>query len=114
MRIAILTLLAGTGFLGLAVSAQAGPVAPVPAAPTASNVIQVAGGCGLGFHRTRRGYCVPNRHAYYRPYPVWRPYWPGYSYYPGYYGDGYEPWNRPSPTDRVANQLNRQERYYGY
>jgi hypothetical protein len=42
---------------------------------------------------------VPNRRAYYRPYP----------YGPGYYGDGHEPWNRPSPGDHVANRLNRQE-----
>jgi hypothetical protein len=38
-------------------------------------------------------------------------------WYAGYYGSGYEPWNRPSPSDHVARELNRQElarTYYGY
>jgi hypothetical protein len=35
---------------------------------------------------------------------------PGYAAtYRGYSGGGHEPWNRPSPSDRVARQLNRQE-----
>ena len=29
-------------------------------------------------------------------------------------GDGYGPMNRPSPTDHVANQLNRRQLYGGY
>ena len=34
----------------------------------------------------------------------------------GFYGggDGYEPWNRPSPTDHIANQLNRRQLYGGF
>ena len=43
---------------------------------------------------------MPNRYRYYRPYSYWRP----------YYGDGHEPWNRPSPGDYgAADQLNRQQ-----
>ncbi len=38
---------------------------------------------------------------------------PPYYYYAspsyGYYGAGYGPWNRPSRSDHVARQLNRQE-----
>ena len=37
-------------------------------------------------------------------------YYGGGPYYRGYYyggGDGHEWWNRPSPTDHVANRLNR-------
>ena len=110
MRIAALTLFAAAGIAAVATAASAAPLAPVPAAPTAANLVPVAGGCGWRLHRNRWGYCVPNRQVYYAPRPYYRQrYWPGY-----YGGDGYEPWNRPSPTDHVANQLNRQQRYYGY
>ena len=92
--------LAGIAGLVLSATANAAPAAPRAAMPEAAGIVRVAGGCGLGFHRTRRGFCVPSRYGYYRPYPVW----------PGYYGgDGHEPWNRPSPADHVANRLNRQE-----
>jgi hypothetical protein len=104
MRIAALTL---AGALGLAVvsvgSANAAPAVPGPVTQ-ASNIDLVAGGCGWRFHPNRWGRCVPNRYGYYRP----RPYWGGY-----YGGGGYEPWNRPSPGDHVARQLNRQQ-LYGY
>ena len=93
--------------LGLVISvipANATPSAPAPA-PRTAGIVPVADGCGWGFHRNGRGYCAPNGHAYYRPYPA--PYWPGY------YGDGHEPWNRPTPGDHVANQLNRQQRLHG-
>ena len=66
----------------------------------AANIVQVAGGCGRGFHPNRWGRCVPNRYGYYGP----RPYWSG-------------PYRWHSPSDNVANQLNRQElgrAYYGY
>ena len=106
MRIAALTLL---GALGLAVvsagSANAAPAVPGPVTQ-ASNVVLVAGGCGWRFHPNRWGRCVPNRYGYYRP----RPYWPGY--YGG--GGGYQPWNRSSPSDHVANQLNGRELGRGY
>src|SRR4051794_5994240 len=109
MRLAILTLLAAAGFAGLAVPGGAAPIAPRLAVPEGSLVVEVAGGCGRAFHRSRWGHCVPNRYRYARPYRYWTP-WPGYV-------DGHQPWNRPSPRDHVANRLNRQVlrgNYYGY
>jgi hypothetical protein len=102
MRIATLTLLGAIGLAASSVPARAAPTGPVPVIPQASNAVQVAGVCGWAFHRNRWGQCVPNRRGYHRPYRYWQPYWPGY------YGDGHEPWNRPSPSDHVANRLNRQ------
>ena len=104
MRIAALGLV---GAIGLAVSAVAANAAPaVPANPTiqASNIVQVAGGCGWGAHPNRWGHCRSSRA--HRPYAFWRPRWPGY------YGGGYGPesW---SPSDHVANQLNRQQLMMG-
>ncbi|MGE5269634.1 MAG: GCG_CRPN prefix-to-repeats domain-containing protein [Thiohalocapsa sp.] len=120
-----------TGFaLGgaLALAASAASAAPIaaPAPAQQPNIINVAYGCGWGFHPNRWGRCLPNRrhyrgHAYwhrhyrpyaywrhhhYRPYAYWRPYWRGY------YGSSYG----PSPSDHVANQLNWREmhRIYGY
>jgi len=108
MRIAALSLVSALGLAASAVSAHAAPTVAALVTPQASNIVEVAGGCGRGLHPDPWGRCVPNRYAYYQPRPYWQPYWPGY------YGDGYEPWNRPSPTDHVANQLNRQARVYGY
>jgi hypothetical protein len=110
MRLAAVTLLAALGLSASALSAKAAPIAPLPVAPQASAIVEVAGGCGRAFHRNRWGDCVPNRHGYYRPHrygyyrphPYWTPHWPGY------YGDGHQPWNQPSPSDHVANRLNRQ------
>jgi hypothetical protein len=48
---------------------------------------------------------VPNRYGYYRAYPR------GGGFYGG---EGYGPLNRPSPSDHVANQLNRRQLYGGY
>src|SRR5262249_52948905 len=90
------------GAIGLVLStaaANAVPLAPANPAAQASNVVQVAAGCGWRFHPNRWGHCVPNYR--YRPYAFWRPRWPGY------YGGGYGPWGWSS--DHVANQLNRQE-----
>lgn len=96
-----------TGALGIACAgaASAAPVLPPPGVPVTSNIEQVAGGCGWGFHR-HHGYCVRNRH--YRPY-AYR-YYRRYPYYGGY------PWYRSSPSDYVANELNARElgRMYGY
>lgn len=110
--------LALAGALGWALSvapATASPMVPVPAVPEASNIVQVAGGCGRGFHRNRRGYCVRNYrpHAYPRHYYRSRPYSGHYRGYP-YYGGGYEPWNRPSPSDHMANWLNAQQARRGW
>src|SRR5262249_57784537 len=42
----------------LASEAQAIPIAPAPVKP--SEILQVRGFCGLGFHRDVYGYCVRN------------------------------------------------------
>jgi len=103
MRITTLALFGAVGLAAAAFSANAAPLAP---APEASNIVQVAGGCGRGWHRSYRGFCVRNR-PYYRPYGYYRPYYRPYAY---------NPWYGPSPNDWVANQLNRRElgRLYGY
>ena len=106
-----LALTAAAGFsVGFLVAANAAPLAPTPASASPA-IVQAAAHCGWGFHVNRYRRCVPNGYRYsYR----------ARSYWPGYYGggwDGHEPWNRPSPTDHVARQLNRQELgrlYYGY
>lgn|SRR5579872_3594487 len=103
MRLSAVILAAVIGLAVSGMSAGAAPTVASPAPPQLSNIVQIAGGCGSGFHRTRRGYCTPNRYGYYRPHPYWR------AYRPGYYGDGHEPWNHPTPGDHVANQLNRQQ-----
>jgi hypothetical protein len=112
MRLAAFTLLAAIGVSVSGVSAGAAPIASPALGSQQSAIVEIAGGCGPALHRTRRGHCVPNRYGYYRPYRYWAPYWPGY-----YGGDGHEPWNRPTPRDRIANRLNRQELhgiYRGY
>src|SRR3954453_9724254 len=115
MRTKILAL-AGAVRLGISIaSATAAPMVPAPLSTTeSSNLIQVAQGCGGGFHRNYRGYCVRNYrpYTYYRHYYRSRPYYGYYRAYP-YYGGGYEPWNRPSPSDHVANRLNAQQLYRG-
>ena len=109
MRMTALGVLGALCFAVSTVSANAAPLAPAPASPEASNIVQVAGGCGRGLHRNYRGHCVRNHrpYAYYRYHrrPYYRPY--------AYYGGGYEPWNRPSPSDYVANRLNAQQLYRG-
>src|SRR5260370_26391419 len=75
MRIATLTLVGAIGLTVSAVSASATPTAPAMTTPNASNIVQVAGGCGWGFHPNRWGRCAPNHHyGYYRPHYL-RPYW---------------------------------------
>ena len=93
------------GALALIAGASANAAPSVPAPADQQNIIAVAGGCGGGFHPNRWGRCVPNRqYGYYRGYPQ-----------RGFYGgEGYQPWNRPSPTDHIANQLNRRQLYGGY
>jgi len=100
MRTAIISFIGGFA-LAAAATANAAPSAPAPVGQP--NIIAVAGGCGPGLHPTRWGRCVPNRYSYYRAYPR-----------RGFYGgDGYQPWNRPSPTDHVARELNRRQLYGG-
>src|SRR5881392_2963764 len=101
MRITAAILVGALGLAAAAVSANAAPV--LPANQHDTNIVQVAGGCGPGLHPTRWGRCVPNRYSNYRASPR-----------RGFYGgDGYQPWNRPSPTDHVARELNRRQLYGG-
>jgi hypothetical protein len=83
MRLAALALVGAIGFMFSAAPANAAPAVPNLATDQISNVVQVAGGCGRGFHRNYRGFCVRN---YYRPYrPRYaRPYYPAPRYY-GYH-----------------------------
>ena len=91
MRLAALTLIGAFGLAVSAVSAGAAPVAPTLDIRGATNIVQVAGGCGRGMQPNRRGLCVPYRYGYGGPR--------------AYYGG--RGWN--SPGDHVANQLNRHE-----
>lgn len=71
-----------------AIAAAPSKATPLPASlgtQTGSNIIQVWGGCGLGFHPTYWGGCVPNR-AYYHPYWRYR-YWRYHRWHHG-------PWHR--------------------
>ena len=81
MRAALIGLVAAAGFITASVAAQAAPTAPVAGlVGPAPQIVEIAGGCGPGFHpagwRDRWGYwhrrCVPFRGGYYRPY--YRPY----------------------------------------
>jgi hypothetical protein len=112
MRIPALSLFGALGLAVSVVSASAAPAVLVPPPPQASNIVQVAGDCERGLHPYRG--CV--RHRYYRPHAYYHRYYRPYGYYRPYpyYGAGYQPWNRPSPTDHVANQLNAQQLGGGY
>jgi hypothetical protein len=91
MRLAAL-ILAPWLAAAVTVTANAAPVMPNVNDQATSHIVQVAGGCGRGFHRDWRGFCVRN---YVRPYY-------GYRYYRPYYRYGYvRPYYRPYP-------------YYGY
>jgi hypothetical protein len=87
MRLAALGIAVALG-TAAAVSANATPMVPNLNDETVSNIVQVSGGCGWGFHRGYRGFCVRNRAAYYAP----RYYAPRYyapRYHVPYYGGGY-------------------------
>jgi hypothetical protein len=98
MRLAKAVVLAGAFAISAAAPASATPLAPSLPTEQASNIIQVAGGCGRGWHPNRWGRCVPNRYYGYRPY---------------WYGPYYR-WH--APNDFVANDLNRHQLYrpWGY
>lgn len=107
MRTATLSLVGAVCLAISAVAANAAPSAPSPISHPGSNIVQVAGGCGRGWHPNPWGRCVPYRYGYYRPRV----------YSPGYYGGGYGPRYWSSPSDHVANDLNREvarRNYYGY
>lgn len=55
-----LSLLFGGAVAMTAFNAEAFPQAPLSPAPISSDVIQVAGGCGPGWHRGPRGGCRRN------------------------------------------------------
>jgi hypothetical protein len=113
MRVPALALLGAFGLAASVATANAAPVVPAMPAPEVSNIIQVAQGCGRGFQRNYRGFCVPSRA--YRPY-AYAPRYPRYYRSYGYYGGGNEYLNRPSPSDNAARWLNAQEarRNWGY
>jgi hypothetical protein len=73
MRKLIPAFLLGAGMLFMTSGAQAFPVAPDVS--HSSNVIRVAGGCGIGWHRGPWGGCRPNYYYAGRSYPRcwWRP-----------------------------------------
>src|SRR5258708_35702004 len=106
MRVAAMAFVGALGLAASAVSASAAPPVPNLDVRHETNIVQVAGGCGGGFHPNRWHRCVPNRYSYYRARPYWRGYYGG-----GYYGGGYHGW---SPSDHVADQLNAQELSRGY
>jgi len=60
MRIAALALLGSLGLAVSAVSASAAPAVPSLDTQQASNIVEVAGGCGRWAHPNRWGRCVPN------------------------------------------------------
>ena len=103
MRIAALSLIGGVCLAVSAMAANAAPSVPSPVGQPATNVVQVAGGCGPGLHPNRWGRCAPNRYGYNRARPAWR------GYYGGGYGGGYAYRGWGSPSDHVANQLNARE-----
>src|SRR5258707_15847638 len=107
MRVVAMAFVGALGLAASAVSASAAPPVANLDVRHETNIIAVAGGCGGGFHPNRWGRCVPNRDGYSdRAYPRWGGFYGG--------GDGYEPWNRPSPTDHIARELNRRQLYGGY
>ena len=85
MHLAALTLAAGLATAAAAVSANATPMLPNLNDQTASNIVQVADGCGRGFHRNYRGFCRPNHYRGYSSYRSYRPYYRPYAYYGGGY-----------------------------
>jgi hypothetical protein len=72
-----------TAMLGAGSTAQAFTLASRPALER-TDIVRVAGGCGLGWHRGPYGGCRRNFYGYdyYGSYAYYRP----YAYYPGYYG----------------------------
>jgi hypothetical protein len=68
MRLVALSLLGAVGAITAAATATAAPSVP-PVAPGQSAIMQVAGGCGFGWHRNSWGDCVPNGFRMYRHRP---------------------------------------------
>ena len=91
MRLAKAIALAGALAVIAAGSASAAPMVPNRATEQAANIVQIAGGCGRGWHPNGWGRCVQNRYGYYRPY----------------WSSPYYRWHGRS--DYVANDLNRRQ-----
>ena len=87
MRLAASIIAAGLS-AAISMSANAAPLIPNLDEPAASNIVLVAGGCGRGFHRNWRGFCVRNSYYGYRPYYSRPYYYRPYRYY-GYSGPYY-------------------------
>jgi hypothetical protein len=105
MRMAALSLIGGVCLAVSAMAANGAPSMPSPVGRPGANIVEAAGGCGLGLHPNPWGRCIPNRSGYYGARPAWR----------GYYGGGYAYRGWGSPSDHVANQLNARELgRYGY
>src|SRR5207237_1290571 len=68
MRLAKAIAIAGALAVMAAASASAAPLIPNPGPEQATNIVQVAGGCGRGAHPNRWGRGVPNHYGYYQPY----------------------------------------------
>src|SRR5207237_8402816 len=74
MRLAKAIAIAGALAVMAAASASAAPLIPNPGPEQATNIVQVAGGCGRGAPPNPSGRCVPN---HYGPYP---PHWVRHHY----------------------------------
>ena len=96
MRIASIGLAGALGLAVSALSANAAPFVPAPAGAD-SAIMEVAGGCGRGFHQNRWGRCVPHRYSQARPRVYHR------------YAQPRTYWRWHSPTDFMARDLNRHE-----
>lgn len=81
MRAATLALTAAVGLAMTAVSAQAAPLAPATAGEHLAAIVQIAGGCGFGWHPTPWGDCVPNRFRLHRVPRDYIEEWDEYDYY---------------------------------
>ena len=86
MRLATLALASAFGLTLASVSAGAVPLVPARDGQQSSNIIEVAGGCGPGWHPTRWGHCAPHRYGYGHYYGYGYRYRPYRNYY---YGGGH-------------------------
>ncbi|HEX3954198.1 MAG TPA: hypothetical protein VHW90_11530 [Stellaceae bacterium] len=75
MRFAAFTLIGSLTLAAAALPANAAPALARADAPTASNVIEVSGGCGPAGHRNPWGYCRPNHYYNYGWYGPYHHHW---------------------------------------
>jgi len=86
-----LTLIGSLALAGVAASANAAPA--VPNLPQSSNLIQVSGGCGPGYHPDSWGYCVPHYYGNSGWYGGYYGAYYGTPYYGGYYPRRHHHWH---------------------